>query len=520
MADACELRVLDVRVPMRDGVELATDVTLVEDGQPHPALLVRTPYSRAGVRAAHDPVALARSGWAVVLQDVRGRFDSEGSFRPFAQEVEDGFDAVGWCAEQPWCDGRVAMTGMSYNGATQWLAAVARPPALKAIAPSVIGPDLLASFAYKGGAFCQGFLSTWAIALAASGRDTEAAARAVELFAQWPQLLEADSGRGALADVLPEYARWFPRQEDYWALVDVGSRLSELDLPVWRLAGWYDLFCEETIDGYVRMADHARSPQRLIIGPWTHAAMHVSTTPELDFGLQATGADLALEVDAFLKAGLEGEPARAGVTVFVMGENRWHDLDSWPPPSMPTTLHLTADQALSASAPADAQLTWTHDPASPVPTRGGRTLQAGLPMAGPVDQRPIEDRPDVLVFTSDELREDLTVIGTVTAQLDVSSTQDSFDLVLKVCDVHPDGRSLTVVDSIQRATAPAGTRQDVDVRVGSTAIRFGRGHRIRVLLASSDFPQFNLLPRAAQTLFLGRSTVTLPTLDPGVTDDA
>ena len=505
---------------MRDGVRLATDVVVPDDDVRRPALLVRSPYSRAGIRAAHDPVASARAGWAVVLQDVRGRFDSEGTFSPFTQEVEDGFDTVAWCAEQPWCDGRVAMTGMSYNGATQWLAALGRPPALKAIAPSVIGPDFLDDFAYTGGAFCQGFLSTWAIMLAASGPDPVAAAKALELYPQWPDLLVRDSGRKALAEVLPDYGRWVPRQPDHWAAADVGSQLAELDLPVWRLAGWYDLFCEGTLSGYARMADHTQAPQRLIVGPWTHTGMHVQATSEVDFGMLAGGAHLAGEVDAFLRAGLDGAPARSGVTVFVMGENSWRDLPSWPPPSTPFELHLAADGQLSQSPASGGELTWWHDPDDPVPTRGGRTLQAGLPMPGPVDQRPVEARSDVLVWTSDELTEDVTVIGTVTARLDLTSSSDTFDVIVKLCDVQPDGRSLNIVDSISRTTGPAGVRRTVDVQVGSTAMRFRRGHRIRVLIASSDFPQFDLLPRSEQTLFLDRATATLPRTDIGDLDHA
>lgn len=514
MADTLELRVLDVRVPMRDGICLAADVTLVDDGTPRPVLLVRTAYSRASVRATHDPVAMARSGWAVVLQDVRGRCDSDGAFRPFHQEVEDGYDSIAWCADQSWSDGAVVMTGMSYNGVTQWLAALARHPALKAISPSVIGPDLLDGFAFDGGVFCQGFLSTWAISLAASGDDAADAAAAVELLPQWPQLLQEESGRTAIAEVFPDYARWVPRQPEYWTPVEVRRALPDLDLPVWRLAGWYDIFCEATLDGYTWMADRAGSPQRLIVGPWSHAAMQVQVTPELDFGPAATGAHLAGELDTFLKSAVAGTAGPAGVTVFVMGENTWRDLPSWPPPSTPLTLHLSTGGALAeAAAAAHGSQSLHHDVSHPVPTRGGRTLQFGLPIAGPLDQGPIEQRPDVLVWTSDELDEDLTVIGLVTARLDVSSTESSFDLVVKLCDVLPDGRSLNVVDTIHRTAAPVGERQTVEVRVGSTAMRFRRGHRLRLLVASSDFPQYAPLPSGQQTIWFGSSALTLPVFD-------
>ena len=510
MTGTFALRVLDERVPMRDGAELAADVTIVDDGAPRPVLLVRTPYARASLRATHDPVAMARSGWAVVLQDVRGRCDSDGDFRPFHQEVADGYDTISWCAEQPWSDGRVVMTGLSYNGATQWLAALAGHPALKAISPSVIGPDLLDGFAYNGGAFCQGFLSTWAMSLAASGKDAADATAAMDLLPQWPQVLQEQSGRARIGDVFADYARWVPRQEEYWTAVDVRRALPDLDLPVWRMAGWYDIFCEATIDGYARMADRAGAPQRLVVGPWSHAAMQTQMTPEVDFGPAAVGAHLAAELDTFLKSAVAGTDGPSGVTVFVMGENAWRDLPSWPPPATSRTLHLSRDGVLTDSAPVAGVQSWEHDAADPVPTRGGRTLQFGLPVAGPLDQAPIEQRPDVLIWTSDELDEDLTVIGVVTARLEMSSTQPSFDLVVKLCDVQPDGRSLNVVDAVHRTAAPAGERLAVDVRVGSTAMRFGRGHRIRLLVASSDFPQYAPLPSAQQTLWLGASTLTLP----------
>lgn len=203
-----------------------------------------------------------------------------------------------------------------------------------------------------------------------------------------------------------------------------------------------------------------------------------------------------------------------------MGENAWHDLPRWRPPSTRLELCLGAEGELATSVPAAGRQTWRQDPTDPVPTRGGRTLQAGLPLAGPLDQRPVESRTDVLVWTSAELDEDVTLIGTVTARLHVSSTTPSFDVVVKLCDVQPDGRSLNVVDTIQRTTGKPGRRHDVDVRVGSTAIRFRRGHRIRVLVTSSDFPLYDLLPPGEQTLFLGSSRVVLPVIDPGVLDHA
>lgn len=504
------LVVSDERVAMRDGVRLATDVVRIDDDERRPVLLIRTPYSRPAIWAAHDPVSWARRGWAVVLQDVRGRGQSEGTFRPFHQEIHDGFDAIAWCADQAWADGRVAMTGYSYNGAVQWLAALAKPRALKAISPSVIGVDFPDDFAYDGGAFQQGFLSAWAIGLAASDPDPDIAARGAELAPHWPDVLDEEAGRKAIADVLGDYAHWVPRQDDYWHAVDVAARLPELDLPVWRLAGWYDVFCEGTLAGYTGMADHATAPQRLIVGSWTHVGLFNQVTPELDFGSDAAGLALAAEVESFLRDSLDGKPAKQGVTVFVMGENVWRDLPSWPPPSAALELRLGRSGVLAADSRPDGELSWRHEPSDPVPTRGGRTLQGGLPMAGPADQRPNEARGDVLVWTTAVLEEDLTVVGTVKAGLDVRSTAPVYDVAVKLCDVHPDGRSLNVVDGIQRTSAPPGQTQHVEVRVGSTAMTFRRGHRIRVSIASSDHPRFDACVAAQQTLVLGRSSVALP----------
>jgi putative CocE/NonD family hydrolase len=513
VVDTPALVVTEEQVAMRDGVRLATDVVRPDDAARRPVLLVRTPYSRPGVWSAHDPAGWARRGWAVVLQDVRGRGQSEGTFRPFHQEVDDGFDTIAWCAEQPWSDGRVAMTGMSYNGATQWLAALSRPPALKAISPSVIGADFLEEFAFEGGAYHQGFMSAWALALAATGTDPEVVVKAAELIREWPGVLGDDSGRKAIAEVLPDYADWVPRQPDYWSPVNVAAALPDLDLPVWRLAGWFDLFCEGTLSAYASCAETMSAPQRLIVGPWTHARMHEQATPEVDFGFDALGVLLAAEMGDFLRAALDGTEAKTGATVFVMGDNAWRDLTSWPPPSAAMSLRLGADGVLVDSDPEPGAVSWQHDPADPVPTRGGRTLQGGLPMAGPVDQRPNEARPDVLTWSSQVLDEDITVIGTLTAELELRSTAVSYDVIVKVCDVQPDGRSMSVVDGVRRVTNEPGQTQLVDVRVGSTAMTFQRGHRIRVTLASSDSPRLDLLPAAEQTVLLGRSAVTLPVVE-------
>jgi len=512
-ADKTPVRVLDLVAPMRDGIRLAADVLVLDDGAQHPVLLMRTPYSRASLREAYDVVSLARAGWSVVLQDVRGRLDSEGQFRPFAQEVEDGFDTIAWCAEQPWSDGRVAMAGASYNAATQWLAAASGAPALKAIAPVVIGADLRDGFCYEGGAFQQGFLSGWAVAIAASGNDPALTTEALAAIPTWPELLRADDE--PLRRLLPEYGSWRDDDETWWKSVDISGRIPHLDLPAWHLAGWYDVFCEGSLAAYQAMV--ANSPagarQRLVVGPWAHVGLYQQVAGEVDFGPAANGLaqGFPAQMTAFLRDALEGGEVQTGVSVFVMGEDTWRELETWPPTCSPYTLHLAGEGRLSTDAGVGTER-WQHDPADPVPTCGGRTLQGGLPGPGPVDQRAVQQREDVLVHTSPELTEDVTVIGTVTARLVLTCSTEQADVRLTLCDVHPDGRVLNVVDGGLRTTGSPGSPRTVDLQVGSTAMTFRAGHRIGLALSSSSWPRFDLSPACSFELDLASSFVTLPTV--------
>lgn len=524
-------------MPLRDGVLLACDVVRPDDVARHPVLLVRTPYSRAGLREYYDPINWARHGWAVVFQDVRGRFDSEGSFRPFHQEVADGVDTVAWCAAQPWSTGRVAMAGPSYNGATQWLAAIGQPPALGAIAPAVTGTDFRDTFFYEGGVLRNAFPVSWAAMLAASrpGIRKAEARPLVRLADDWPAVLRGGPGRDLVAAAFPDLDRWSAYDDDaYWGPIDASRAYRKLDLPAWHLAGWYDIFCEGTLAAYAGMSayartDYARRSQRLVVGPWTHAGLYVPNTAEVDFGLAANGLAEGLpdEMRAFLSAALDRRETKSGARVFVMGRNKWLDLLSWPPPSTPAELHLTSATRANG-LDGDGRLVWDgpvscgegsyrHDPADPVANRGGRSLSPVLPLAGPMDQRPVEQRDDILVYTTDPLRRDVTVVGTITASIAFTSTAERADVMVKVCDVHPDGRAINVVDGARRIDLTPGRVRSVDVRVGSTAMTFQRGHRIRVEVASSNFPHLSLLePAAVQTVRYGGrrpSTITLPVLD-------
>ncbi|GAA4990023.1 CocE/NonD family hydrolase [Actinopolymorpha pittospori] len=565
MNRAARILSLDTTVTTPDGAALATDVTVADDGQRHPVLLIRTPYGRASVRGMHDAIGLARLGFAVVTQDVRGRWDSGGAFSPFQSERADGAHTVDWCASQPWSNGAVAMAGASYNGFTQWLALAERPAALRVVAPSVAGPDIR-SAVYEGGALQLGVFSSWTLGIGALGSNLDGDIRRASIGAldTWPASIDHD--HDVLARISPNWGRWLSpdgsgpsgavlagapganpdgaagrrasdgavgadgvdgvdgaafADADLWGPLDATPALAGgTDVAGYHLAGWHDLFCESTIRGYTLLAgaeEQTAKRQRLVVGPWSHATMLRRTTGQLDFGVTAQGDfnGLVEEQVAFAAAGMAGGDVPHGVRVYVMGANRWLDLDAWPPTRDTVTLHLAADGRLESSPPQTTGADhYRHDPTDPVPTSGGRTLHPVLPEAGPRDQRAVEERRDVLVYTGEVLPADLTVLGTVRAQLTFASSAPVTDVTVKLVDVHPDGAAMLVVDSIRRVRATPGSTSEVEVEVGSTAMTFAAGHRVRIEIASSNYPRFDLSPAADQTVRHGgraTSRIVLPT---------
>ena len=315
--------------------------------------------------------------------------------------------------------------------------------------------------------------------------------------------------------------------------------------PGFFVGGWYDLFCDSTLRTWQTLRDAqpngATVPHRIVVGPWTHARLFEDMAPEMDFGADANGAaqDVRGEALRFLRACADGESPAGGAKLFVMGSNQWREFDAWPPPANATEWYLDSTQGantrfgdgtLLRDAPeARRRDTFVYDPSDPVPTQGGRTLGPYLPMAGPVDQRLVEERDDVLVYTSAPLTEPVTVVGVVSATVNFATTGKSADVTVKLVDVHPDGRAMNVVDSVRRLDFTPGRQKAVTVEVGATAITFLRGHSIRVEVSSSNFPRLDRNPstgvhwgdatklvRADQTLLLGGarpSRVTLPVVD-------
>lgn len=507
----------EVRYRARDGVLLAADTFHADDGQPHPTLLLRTPYGRTGARGGVDVFGLVRAGWAVVSADTRGRGDSEGSGAPYLTEASDGADTLSWCAEQPWCDGRVAMAGPSYLGFTQWQAAATGHRALRAIAPSQAPLGARDGWQYEGGAFLASGSAQWGWAMAGTDRTTTPEQHErLEALTRDPAVWMATAPAvHPLRELYPPYENWIrPDDDAYWGGFDVSPLTRPMDVAGFHVAGWYDAFCETSIRGWHQLREHAtgeyaRASQRLVIGYWPHGGVGAQSMPGMDFlpGSDLGGSGAAAMLYPWLRDALDGKPVEDGVRAFVMGHNRWWDLPDWPPPAEPLELHLggggrgaDGDGRLSTTlADADTDA-FEHDPNDPVPSHGGRLLGLWRPMPGPYDQRPIEQRGDVLVYTSPVLAGPLTIAGPVRAHVAFSTSAVSADVTAKLVDVHPDGRAINLLDSICRRDFVPGTAVEVTVELGTVAHAFLAGHRIRLEVASSNAPRFNPNPSTGAAL--------------------
>lgn len=512
------MRTESAMVPMRDGIRLATDLFLPESEGPFPVIVVRTPYTRGQGR----PVGMffARYGYAVAVQDVRGRHDSEGEFYPFRSESADGADLTHWLLEQPWCNGKISGFGGSYMGITQWAMAAGNPD-VTSIAPLFATADLYSGI-HPGGVFAKLTFLDWS--LTSHGRyGSYAAARNIQRgFRHFP-LREADDAAGYDIDFFNDWVDR-PVPDEYWAQLNSRKRFSEFSAPAFIVGGWYDFFAEATIQDFLGLQAAAppavRQQTRLLMGPWSHEFFNPNLA---NYGIEPRWLELLpFEVvhdfkawyDYSLKGLDNGWEQRAPVRVFVIGENVWRDEAAWPPAGAVTTsLYLgstgTAGDDLESGRldpavpvldqPADR---FVYDPRDPVPTWGGR--HGNHWNWGPSDQRGVEDRPDVLVYTSEALEEPLRVMGPVRTRLYASSSAPDTDFTAKLVDVFPDGKALIVCEGIVRARYRKGLEQPellrpgavelYEIPMGNTAVLFRAGHRVRLEVSSSNYPRYDANP--------------------------
>lgn len=483
-------------VAMRDNVKLATDVYLSETPGQWPAILVRTPYGKElGSQELLGVAILVSQGYAVIVQDMRGRFASEGVDSLFLDDgwgaKQDGYDTVEWIAAQTWCNGKVGTWGASALGIAQYLMAGSAPPHLVCQFVEVGATNLYAQAGFPGGVLLQNLVEGWI------------------------------AGQGTTY-LLP-FVFSNPHYNTTWQRLNLESRFHLVNVPIYHWGGWHDIFTEGTISGFTGLqhngASGARGKQKLLLGPWTHGTWDERKQGELTFPANSTRLDFT-EILRWFDYWLQGkdtgimrEPA---VQYYVMGAiengapgNEWRSAEDWPVPHQSTPFYFHADGNLTTAAPVSAAaiLNYIYDPSQPVPTVGGRNL---LMQAGPYDQRSVENRSDVLLFTTPVLTQPLEVIGKIRAKLWVSSSARDTDFTAKLSDVYPDGRSMLVCDgavrmrhrnSVEREELlTPGEVYECEIDLWSTAMVFNAGHRIRVAISSSNAPRFDPNPNTGAPL--------------------
>ena len=513
----------NVMVPMRDGVGLSTDIYLPASEGPFPALLMRTIYDKTAESNVEWVPRFVERGYAVVMQDCRGKYASEGEWEAYVNEAQDGFDCQEWIGAQPWCDGGIGMFGASYDGFTQSLTAPLRSRYLKAPVPTVSQQDNYGHW-YIGGALQLHVPTTAALLWAwAVGRDIDMST-SNELTWRLPLISAVD-------DVFesPFIHEVMRRNtfDDFWKSYSMRYRYGEVATPALFVSGWYDNLLHETFKLYKGWTTQGRTSEsrsltKLLVGPWSHGNIG-SSEPfgDIGFGDEA-GMDFAEEqlrwYDRRLKNIDNGMDGEAPIHVFVMGENVWRFADSWPLPDTQYTsyyLHSDGDAnsmdsggALSTDAPGDEPADrYSYDPRDPVPTLGGQIMASEQfrPMmntvTGPWDRRPVEGRNDVLVYSTKPLESDVEATGPVSLTLHVSSSSPDTDFTGTLVDVHPDGKAIIICEGLLRARfresieTPSliepGRVYELTIDMWETSNMFKAGHRIRLEVSSSNHPRFD-----------------------------
>jgi hypothetical protein len=525
-----------VAVPMRDGVKLYADIYRPRREGKFPVLVIRTPYGvqRDGVH--ESKIRFAQLGYAVVNQDTRGRYQSEGQWEPFRNEAEDGYDTIQWAALQPWSNGKIATEGGSYLGHVQWRAASLAPPNLVTFFPAVASTSIYHNWAYFGGAFRLSFNYGWGavrmparIMLPQFWHD---AAYAPEELKYENILWHLPLNRGDLVSsnqTVQHYRDWLKHQsyDDYWRAISDEERFASMKAPAHTSGGWFDIFLAGTINGFVGLRNRggselARRQSKMMVGPWGHGPSQ--KTGDIDFGPTAMRPLFERELrwyDHYLKGEDNGIDREPPVEFFFMGINQWAHAQDWPVPGTRfTPFYLSSggkanslrgdgrvDTGKPSGAPSDQYL---YDPNHPAPTLGGNNCCGTPTIAGPRDQRPVEARHDVLVYTSDILKQPLAIAGPVKLKLFAATDGRDTDFAAKLVDVHSNGFAMNIAEGILRARFRRGFDRmallnpnevyEFEIDMVGTANVFLPGHRIRVDITSSNFPQFDRNPNTGEDL--------------------
>jgi len=476
----------DLQVPMPDGTVLLADHYAPVGSGPFPTILVRSPYGRSGFYGLIAGRLFAERGYHVLIQSCRGTFGSGGEFYPVRNEAADGRATIEWLAARDWFDGRLGTQGASYLGYTQWAVAADPPVRIRSMAIQV-SASKTPERTFRGGAFSLGDSLGWSFLMANQGKSplsavTSMVTSARRLAPLWNRLPLADLDRLALGHTARHYQDWLAHPEaadPFWDALDFRQGLGASTAEFHLVGGWYDVFLPDTVADYLELRRLGRRP-RLVIGPWTHT--------------QSLNGLVAREVLEWMDRTLaEGSAAdgRPPVRLHLVGSGRWLEFDDWPPPTETSAWRLQANGGLSTQEPSASEPDrYRYDPADPTPGIGGPLLDPRA--SGPKDNRRLESRSDVVLYTSDQLTEPLDVVGPVTVELFVRSSLEHTDFFARLCDVDRSGRSINVSDGLQRLRPEPGSNGVRRVRIAMwpAGHRFRPGHRLRLQVSSGAHPRF------------------------------
>lgn len=511
--------VYDVKVPMRDGIRLSSDIFLPEEDGKYPAIFNMTPYGTVPHAEVMEQVAerLVRRGYAYVAVDVRGRYDSEGEwYANSADQGQDGSDVISWITGQQWSDGKVATIGHSYSGWNQWLIAKEQNPHHVAMASSGSPTDLFVDWPNLDGVLSLQPVATWALGMmygrGGSADNAKPQMSWAEAMRHLP-LSELDTAMAGRS--LPFWQNWLHHDslDDFWIPLRMKGQYGKIGIPTFNISGWYDARLKGQVAAYLGIIETTRNraDHFLLIGPWLHSP--VGKAPK--FTMRDFGPHGSIDVDAIRCAWLDHvvmgkqRPDLDGVLYFLQVANEWRQATAWPIPGTRFTEFyldsrgnantLRGDGILrtdrSGEGPADR---FRYDPADPVPTNWSPTRAEGILPTEPQDNRGVEDRPDVLVYTSEPLPETTEVTGPVRATIHFATDVPDTDITVKLLDIDPDGVAYQLTYGIARARyrdsylqprlLEPGKTYSVEVELQPTSNLFKAGHRIRVEISSSNFP--------------------------------
>lgn len=502
----------NVAVRMRDGTQLAADIYRPRYGRRFPVLLLRTPYLKSKEDLVARACYFAERGYAFVIQDVRGRGDSDGKFYPFVHEAQDGYDSITWAGKQLWSNGKVGMIGSSYSAWAQWLCAPLGNRHLRAMLVEACPPDFFENLPYQHGVLCLA-MYPWLVYVDGRMNQPIEGINWNELLRKRPlKTLDALCGRRLRA-----WQDWLKhdRYDAYWHRISFARWMEQIRVPVFHITGWYDDVLIGSLTNFKRMKGRGRkqSPprQKLLIGPWPHKVNTTTRFGPIDFGpeglIDLNQAEMRW-FDFWLKGEQNGIASGPPVRLFVLGENKWRDEDDWPLPDAHEVEYYfhskgganttAGDGRLDQTPPGDEPPDeYTYDPADPVPF----IMDPGFAqVGGPDNYREVEARPDVLVYTTAPLREEVEVTGPVKVRLYAASSARDTDFTAKLLDVFPDGYAMRLNDGIVRGRFRESIRKPTPLIPGriyeywidcwAISNLFRKGHRIRVEISSSAFPKF------------------------------